>query len=104
MTSIAQHRARSRCSVRWLMGAPEKLPGKIALAIIVAPPTTGVTIAPATPVEQTTMGATAPKEIRAPTTTGDQEDPMVTRTMMSHHATNHLGEFRCAYHRKLSSG
>ena len=86
------------------MGASEKQPGKIALAIIVAPPTTGVTIAPATPVEQTTMDATAPEEIRALAAAGDQEDPMVTRTTMSHHATNHLGEFRCACHRKLSSG
>ena len=103
MTSIAQRRARSRCSVRWLMGAPEKLLGKTALAIIVVPPKTGVTIAPATLAEQTTMDATALEEIRALATAGDREDPMVTLTTMSHHAKNHLSEFRCVCHRKLSS-
>ena len=96
MTSIAQRRARSRCSVRWLMGAPEKLPGKIALAIIVSPPTTGVTIAPATPVEQTTMGATAPEEIRALAAAEDLGRPMATQMTTSRHAMIHSNEFKFA--------
>ena len=35
---------------------------------------------------------------------GDQEKLMVTQTTTSRHATNHSSGFRCACHRRLSSG
>ena len=86
------------------MGAPEKLREKIAIATIVAPPTTGVAIAPAIIVEPTTTGVIAPEETLAPATAGDLVNPTITQMMTSHHATNRLIGSKSACRQRPSNG